>query len=315
MNQILSVEMPKRKSKIGTRQNNKASTKSVVTFFAFVLIIFGITIIGMSIFSMLRGNNTEESPKYANLPRIDVTQNSTELEIEIVCTCEISTIEYNWENQETEKVNGNGRNSMNLTVDIPSGTNIFNMTVTDTEGRKSEYIKEYIGAKEPNVTLIVDPNNIDNIIVAKCEESKIIKYMSYNYDEEPEKRVEINNTSGMIEINAKEGEHNLTIKVGYEDGTVGKSSKIVYAPTLKIGTNGGLSYSKFIINASDTRGIDKVIINFNGKETVEQVDSANFTKEVDLQQGQPGTNKLIVTVYNKEGMRITQRIWDKNRQN
>ena len=34
MNQILSVEMPKKRTKIKTGQNNKASTKSVVTFFA-----------------------------------------------------------------------------------------------------------------------------------------------------------------------------------------------------------------------------------------------------------------------------------------
>ncbi len=314
MNQILSVEMPPKKSTKKTGYN-KASIKSIIIFFSAVLIIFGVTLIGISVLSMLDSKNNNNTTIATNSPRIDVTQNATELEIEILCTSEISNIEYNWENREVEKVDANGRNDINLKVDIPSGTNIFKIKVTDIDGRTSEYSKEYIGAKEPNVTLIVDPNNINNIIVAKCEESQIIKYMSYYYDDEQEKRVEINNASGTIEINAKEGEHNLTIKVGYEDGTVGKISKIVYAPVLQIGTNGGLNYSKFIINASDTRGIDKVIINFNGKETVEQVGSESYSKEVALQQGQPGTNKLIVTIYNKEGMRITKRIWDKNRQN
>lgn len=317
MNQILSVEMPKKKSKIkSSSQNNKASTKAVVTFFCIVLLFFGIYLIGISLFSILGEEKSESINRIqSELPRIDVTQNATELEIEIACTSEISSIEYNWEGKETEKVAGNGKNHMELKVDIPSGTNIFSIKVTDTVGVTNEYNKEYVGAKEPNITGF-DPSQKENKIIVTCEENQIIKYMIYSYDDQQETKTEINNTTGIIEIDKLEGEHNLTIKVGYEDDTVGKLSKKVYAPTIDIGTDGTYTqYTKFVIKASDTRTIEKVRINFNGVETEEQVNQNEYSKEIDLQPGEPGTNKLIFTVYNKDGMSVTKRIWDKNRQN
>lgn len=314
MNQILSIEMPKNKSKKKSGHNNKASTKSVVIFFSIVLLIFGMALIGIAIYSMLGGKDSTQNSVLTNLPRIDVSQNATELEIEVVCSSEIANIEYNWEGKETEKVVGNGRNYMNLKVDIPSGTNIFAIKATDTEGRTNEYSKEYIGAKEPNIT-VFDPSQKINKIIVTCEENQNIKYMSYYYDEEKEQKIDINNSVGTIEIGIQPGEHNLTIKVGYEDGTVGKLSKKVYVPTIRIDSNGAEHYTKFIINASDSRTIEKIKINFNGVETEEQVNQQTYSKEIDLQPGEPGSNQLIVTVYNKDGMSITRGVKDANRKN
>ena len=117
-------------------------------------------------------------------------------------------------------------------------------------------------------------------------------------------------------MDVRPGEHNLTIKVGYEDGTVGKLSKKVYIPTIDILANGvGTNYTKFIIKASDSRIIEKVQINFNGVETEEQVNQETFTKELDLRPGEPGSNQLIVKVYNKDGMSITKGVTDSKRTN
>ena len=180
MNQILSVEMPKKKSKLRNKggQGNKASTKSVVIFFSVVLIIFGIGLIGVSIYSMLGKNKQVVSKTQANLPRIDVTQNATELEIEISCDSQISSIEYNWEGKETKQVNADGKSSMDLTLDIPSGANIFTMKVTDINGKTNEYSKQYVGGKEPNITTFA-PKTGENKIIITCEETQIIKSISY----------------------------------------------------------------------------------------------------------------------------------------
>ena len=312
MNQILSVEMPKKKArkKISGGQGNKASTKSVVIFFSVVLIIFGIGLIGVSIYSMLGKNNQVASKTQTNLPRIDVTQNATELEIEISCEAQISSIEYNWEGKETKQVEADGKNSMDLTIDIPSGANIFTMKVTDVNGKSNEYSKQYVGGKEPNITTFA-PKTGENKIVITCEENQIIKSISYSYDENQEKTKQINETSATIEIEALEGEHKLSIIVAYEDGTEGKISKNVYFPTIDIKTNGTNSrYNKFIINATDLRTIEKAVINFNGSETVEQVNQDTYSKEISLQPGEPGTNKLIITIYNKDRMTITKRVWE-----
>ncbi len=321
MNQILSVEMPKKKLKknIQGGQTNKANTRTVVIFFSIVLLIFGIALIGISLYTMIVKNDQITATTQINTPRIDVTQNAAELEIEISCETQISSIEYNWEGQESQTIDSKGKNKMDLTLDIPSGTNIFTMKVTDVDGKYSEYSKEYVGAKEPNITTFApkfDSKEKKNIITISCEESQIIKFISYSYDEGEEKTEQINDTTATIKIEALEGEHKLSIKVGYQDGTVGKISKNVYFPTIKIETNGtNTQYTKFIINASDLRTIDKAVINFNGVETVEQVNQDTFSKEIDLVPGEPGTNKLIITIYNKDGMSITKRVWDINRQN
>lgn len=314
MNQILSVEMPKKRAKIKGNSSNKASTKSVIIFFCIVLIIFGMALIGIAIFSMVKSTNQENTPSSPDSPRIDVTQNATELEIEISCESEISSIEYNWENKETEKVNSNGKNNLSLKVDIPSGNNVFTMKVTDTEGRTNEFTKEYVGAKAPNITSF-DPTKKYNIIIVKCEENQLIKYMSYNYDEEQEITKEINNMEGTIEVPEKPGEHNLTVKVGYEDGTVGKITNRLYIPSVKIQANGVEKYDKFIVNASSPKKIKKVRIVFNGETSEEQVDSETYYKEVELKPGNPGTNTLLVTVYDEEGMPYTTGVKDTNRKN
>ena len=313
MNQILSVEMPKKRSK-SSGQVNKANTKNIIMVFCIVLIVLGISLIGVSLFTMLGNKNQPNTNIVAtNLPRIDVTQNATELEIEVTCESEISSIEYNWEGKEPEKVSGNGKAYVDLKIDIPSGTNIFTLKATDIEGRTNEYSKEYVGAKEPNITAF-DPSKETNYIIIKCEEEQKIKYMSYYYDEEQEKITEINNTEGTIKVGVRQGEHNLTIKVGYEDGTVGKLSKKVYIPTIDILAN-GVNYTKFIIKASDSRTIEKVQIKFNGVVTEEQVNQESFTKEIDLRPGEPGSNELIVKVYNKDGMSITKGVTDSKRRN
>ena len=53
MNQILSVEMPRKGATSKSRNSNKVSTKSVITFFCIVLIILGIALIGIAVFSMV----------------------------------------------------------------------------------------------------------------------------------------------------------------------------------------------------------------------------------------------------------------------
>ena len=204
---------------------------------------------------------------------------------------------------------------MNLKVDIPSGANTFTLNATDIDGRTNVYNQQYVGAKEPNITAF-DPSKEINKIIVKCEENQKINYMSYYYDEEQEEKIIINNTEGTIKIAVRPGEHKLTIKVGYEDGTEGKLSKKVFIPIIDVLTNSySTTYTKFIIKASDSRDIEKVQIKFNGTETEEQVNQKTYTKELDLRPGEPGSNELIVKVYNKDGMSFTKGVRDSKRTN
>ena len=48
---------------------------------------------------------------------------------------------------------------------------------------------------------------------------------------------------------------------------------------------------------------------------VVEVNQESFTKEIDLRPGEPGSNELIVKVYNKDGMSITKGVTDSKRRN
>lgn len=324
MNQILSLEMPKKRARINTtNQHEKANIKSVIIVFSTVLIIFGIALIGMALYSIFSNKDTSSTGNIQeDLPRINVTQSATELEIEVTSESEIENVQYFWEEKEPQEINESGKKTINFKTDIPSGNNILTIKTTDVSGRTNVFSKEYTGAKEPNITNFEPKFDLNfgernhNKIVITCEETQNIKFISYNYDDKEDITKKINDTKGTIEIEAPEGKHKLTVKVGYEDGTVGKTSKNVFFPSIDIKTNGtNTNYTKFIIEASDIKTIEKVVINFNGIESVEQVNQDVYTKELDLKPGAPGSNKLIIRVYNKDGMSITKQVWDINRQN
>ena len=76
--------------------------------------------------------------------------------------------------------------------------------------------------------------------------------------------------------------------------------------------------NSFVIRASDAMKINKVKMNFNGTETIEEVNSENYNKTLQLQDGE---NRLILTVYsyygkdenNPNGVSITTKTrWIKN---
>jgi len=320
MNQILSVEMPKKKSKKNYQgqQHDKLNIKSIIIFFCIVLAIFGIVLIGMAIYSFIN-KNAEDSSNQAELPRINVTQNIKELEIEISSTSEISNITYNWEEKESQEVNAGGKKSISFNVKIPSGNNIFKIAVTDVNGKRSEYSKEYVGAKEPNIIDFLPKYYTDtgkNMLLVSLSEEEIIKSISYSYDNNTEKTIEINNTKATIEIEELEGKHNLTIKAQYANGDIRDITKELHIPIVNVKTNGTVTnYTKFIVDASDDRMISNVDIYFNGKIYKETINNMNYSKEFELQPGPPTSNKLQITVYNKDGLSITKRVWDKNRQN
>lgn len=313
MNQILSVEMPKKNNKTYRKNNGngKASTKSVIIFFCMILLIFGIAMIGLGVYSKLK-DNTEEKPvptSETDKPRIDISQNASELDIEVTAKSEISKVEYKWNDGELIEENGNGTDEFNISVKIPSGENTFTIKATDINGIENQYSNSYVGPEnaEPNANLsFISATNKLKII---CEEEQIITSIKYHYDNEDEKTTQVNNTKAEIEIPIKQGKHTLTVNVQYEDGTEKETSKKVYFPIVER-VKVSQDMSSFIINASDERKITKVEINFNGEDLpVEQVNSETFEKTLQLKDGE---NRLILTVYNSDGVSITTRTrWEK----
>ena len=96
MNQILMVENKKEKKKKRKSGNSApADIKSIVRFFAIVIIIFGICVIGQASYAVYRdskGNNTDD------LAKISITRENDVLVVNVQSTYIIEKFNYNWAN-------------------------------------------------------------------------------------------------------------------------------------------------------------------------------------------------------------------------
>ena len=312
MNQILSVEMPKsniKKSNV-PHESKKASTKSVILFFSIILLIFGIVIIGIAIFSLTKNKNEEESNTVEPVEQnesitIKAIQNGQALEIEVLGENEITSIEYSWNDGEVNKGTVNGTNNVKVNIEkVPSGTNEIKIIAKDSQGSENSFISTIVGEEPANVRTIIDSSTYKLNI--EYQEEKNIKYITYKYNNEEEKRIEVNNGSGSVEIDSKQGENELTIKEIFEDGTTKEATGKIYMPIVnKIELN---QDGNAILKASDVRGIDKILVNFNGKQ-YEKTDINSETFEQTIKSAR-GENKLIVIVFNKDqGVTVRKARW------
>ena len=317
MNQILSVEMPKSKSKKPYRNSSskKASIKSVVIFFCIILLIFGIAMIGLGLYSKMQNKNNSVVAE-EDKPKINISQSGSILELEITSKNEISKVQYNWNGETNQDLQVNGTTNVSASIDIPSGTNTLNILATDVNGVSNQYSNQYTNSSaiEPSVDPLqpsvdpIDPSTNDelnanlkfddteNKLTIAYEGEQVINHIVYYYDIETENTVQVNDTKFEQEIDIKEGEHNLTLKVVYEDGTQKQITKKVYFPYIEreLTLDGNLSFK-----ATDTSKITKIAINFNGQESEIQVDNENYEN---IFQSITGENRLIITIYNTAGV-------------
>ena len=138
----------------------------------------------------------------------------------------------------------------------------------------------------------------------------MISYMTYRWDEEDEKRVEIQDESIDEEIEALKGLHTLTVVVVDENNnTDTKQQKINGVAKPKVEVTVDEQKEHFVIKASDEDKISKFSFRLNQDDSQEyemDLKDKDF-KEIeyilpDSLKLQPGENIIEVTVYNSNGV-------------
>lgn len=304
MNQILSVEMPKKgKNKI----SKKANIKSVIIFFSIALILFGIIIIISGLSSMIKNKDKNgEENNQSNVvteikPTIDIVQGDKKLEVTVSGTEEILEVSYKWANQDAVVENGNGRDKINLDIDIPVGTNKIEITATGISGGVEKLEHEYTGVETAEPKIGIKQNEDESLKLTYESQSKI-NSISYYYDNNKPTKKEINDTKAEFSIEALEGKHSLTIIIEDENGVITKKTKNIYKPILD---NIQTDTKNFIINAENEKGIEKIYINLNNEEKTIEVNDTKYTGTIPVVSGE---NRIIVTVYSKgDGATTTKR--------
>lgn len=301
MNQILSTSMPINDRKNVKKMRKTIATNSILRFFAISIIIFGIFMVGTGVYAIYK--NQVELAEQNLEPTISI-ENKTETSIllKVMHKKGIVKVQYAWNNDEVTVIDGNNARYVEDVIDIPSGTNVLHVLVQDENGKEITYEKQY--ETESNIGFEVSGNNIK----VTYNGNKNVSYMTYRWDEDEEKTIEINDTSIEYEIEAIKGLHTLTVVVVNDDNSTDtKSQKVngISKPSLTI--NYDDEFKHFVIKASDDEQITKIEyrLNYDDEQNyVLDLEEMNL-KDVEYtlkNEFQPGENIIEVTVYNNKGV-------------
>ena len=307
MNQILSTSMPmnNKKEKNRKKSGNPADIKNILKFFAIAMLIFGLLIIGTGTYVIVGKQKQQQEENLQPSISIEDKTEDTIL-LKVVYEKNISKLEYRWNDEEKTVVNGNNGKYIEQEIKVPTGKNTLHVVITDEDGKEIPYEKQY--ERESNINFEVSGNKIK--ITAESE--KTISYMTYRWDDEEEKTIEINDTTLNQEIDAIKGLHTLTvITVDEDNNTDTKVQKIngVSKPKVSVITDDSKSY--FIIKASDDEKLTKVQFKINQDENKEyffNLDSYDMkefeftTNTSNVYLLQQGENLIEVTVTNSDGV-------------
>ena len=319
MNQILSVEPPKpKKDKSAKKQKTNygsgggtIAVEKIVRFFAIILIIFGIIMVGSGSYSMYQNSQTGNTEAKPTISVQEISE--TELEIEVSHTNPLQRVTYNWNGQSPVELDASGKRSVMQTIEIPTGDNTLNIYAVDQEGKETNYSRLYSREGDIDINFEVDGSNLKVTASGKNQ----LSYMTYRWDDEEEQRVEINNMDVEYSIEIPMGQHTLTVSVvDINNTTETKEQEVkgVTKPTVEVSLDE--SKTHFVVNASDDEGITRVEIRIDEDDNqkylfnLEEIYSQDQRKQFEYGgfELHDGENKIEVTVYNESGVSETAKI-------
>lgn len=301
MNQILSTGMPNKGRNKSKSSQGTVDIHAVMKFFVIVLLFFGLFIVGTSSYGLYQNMNKGLT---SSIPTITVEkEDETTVLLTVIGENDINQIVYYWNDGERNTINGNGKKYVEHSINVPSGSNILNVEVTDIMGGKNTYSEKY----ELDSNISIESLSTGNINIS-YEGDKQIAYMTYRWDEEEETTVEINNTAFSQEIQARRGLHTLTVVVVDVDNNMEtKVQEIqgVVEPTIEITTNE--DYTQYLVTVSDEIGLSEltIVMNEDENQTVTQeLSGTEFKFSINIVEN--SDNIMSVTVTNSNGVQANQ---------
>lgn len=292
MNQILQVE----KEKKGPIEIHK-----VAIFFAIACIIFGIILVGQGVYSLLtKDTTTEQTPLEEQKPNVNIDRTEDNLILNVVHTKAISEIVYRWNNEQEQTIEGNDQTSISEEIHLPFGTNTLYLTIIDSEGNKTEYVKEYVldGNGKPVIELLLTK---ENQIRIKVQDSIGLKYIRYTWNNGNYATVEANieNLKLIDElVDIPLGQNTLRVEaVNTKDIISNKELEVrgVRLPVVTLRQDGNY----LVIRAEDEEAMKIVKYTLNGQSY--QINFGEVKVIEYRQELQQGENKIELQAENKDG--------------
>ena len=308
MNQILMIENKKKKKKEKKPKMHRTSTgpieiKNIIRFFAIVIIIFGLTIIGHSSYAIYReskGNNTED------LAEISMSRINDTLIVNVSSVYTIDYFKYYWQDSEITSIPEENTEFQEEIV-LPSENNVLTIILEDETGRAVTYTKEIILDGIDIAKPTIDISKQETSIRITATDETAIEYMIYKIDNGQEVRIDKNNegdtTIEYALTGIERGEHTIYVTAVDSSGnTETTESNVIVSsdrPTLK-NLRVDQETGKIIIEAADTDGLKSIEVNLNGRKyTINDINKTEATFGLDLING---TNTISIKITNVNGL-------------
>lgn len=310
MNQILQVQERKNK-----KASNPIDTKKIVLFFAICIIIFGLIMLVEGAYAVYlekanektqQGTQEQQEPEYV-APTINLIRTANDqIVINVQSEVAISHIIYDWNNQNSQTIEENGKTNIEEIVDIPTGENTLNVTVIDTNGRETKKNETYkLEILKPVINFSLVGKSIKVTITSEIE----LSYVTCRWNTEPEQRYDMitfeDRTKFEKQLEIPKGQNTLKIVAVDINGSQTEEFKVVEgiqkAKTLRPIVRG--EYIHFTV-ISETYDIKTVEYEFNGKKYIMNTDTFGKTKEVNYKiKMVEGWNYLKITsTLQREGV-------------
>lgn len=306
MNQILATNnnSNEKKKKVRTQNQTPTDIKSIVRFFAIVIIVFGILLIASGSYAMIKNKKTSEDETQNNsVPTVNIEQEGSKVIISVKHNRPIDRITYMWNNGEKTVLQGMGRTQIKEEIILPLGDNTLNVEVKDNGGKKVSFeesfsLREGQDVIAPTIELADDgEGNIK--IVAKDDIA--MSHILYSWNGGEETKVEVHPDSpNQIQEKIKSIEGFNTLKVIAVDSSENQAEKEqqVYAGSPKISVM--QEGEKLRIHIQDEVEITKIEYILNGKGF--SSGEGLSLKEVELEQElDVGENIITIFATNKFG--------------
>ena len=312
MNQILLTENKNDKKKNSNKyrsNNNSGDMKKIIMFFGIIILVFGITIIGIYSYKTLK--NRKEQEVIITKPHLALEE--TEESVTIIAKSEtgIEKIIYTWNEEEPNEVQMNGRTSHEEKMEIPNGENTLKVKVIDQNGQENETSKSFSITRDTEKP-IIETAIVENAkLKITATDETAMKYITYKWNEEEETRIDVENEEDTVietEIDVKRGKNTLVITaVDSLDNTekIDKTFNGVNKPIIEVTKDG----SKLFMKMTHDMGFEKIEFSMNGKIYVYDNKFSGYDptqKEIEYQFDlKEGENTVIIVAVSTEGTDAT----------
>lgn len=306
MNQILVTQNDnKKEKKVRNTMNTTNQTtdiSKILKVFAILILVFGLALSGSGVYAVIQ--NIEDK-KNSVVPEVDTIQrNGNVVTVLIKCNTGIRTISYSWNDSPERVIQGKNQIELEQDITVPSGNNELYISVIDSKGKQSKFVKKFEQATEDITEPVIEFEVVNTDIKIIVTDDTALDYIIYKYGDEQEVKVNAEQegqTTIEATVSVSQGQNKLIVEAfdkAQNVATKEQDIKGAKRPTIEVSVDKN-DNSYIIIKASDEEGLRMVSYYINGQEYKTDPNTSLNSKTFEWRQKvEPGENNIIIHAYN-----------------